>query len=177
MNPILKVLIVTSLFCFGLFFVASEFPGKTKGLNDSLDVMSLAYIRDEDTEEDPRPDMKLDSQLNQALGIREPPPPVRAVEVALEIPSECDASDIVLAPLSVEYRHESPTIKGSSLSGLELLVAEYRKCDGGVFHLSHNPLGKEDSTTALMQRRLDELKYSLSSTQSAESGIEIPRNS
>ena len=90
---------------------------------------------------------------------REAPPPVKTVDVALEISSECEAGDIVLAPLSVKYRYESPNIKGSSLSELELLVAEYRQCGGGIFHLSHTHLSEEDATPALMLRRLDEFKY------------------
>ncbi len=212
MNPILKVLIVTSTVCLGLYFFVAEFLGTTKDLNDSLDVKSLAYIRAENSEDKPKPEQTLEilpaprveeeiaperdeearidattavaptedtdeaseetpdddaagapldteSRFKEALGISEPPSPVRAVDVALEIPAECDAGDIVLAPLSVKYRYESPAIKGSSLSELELLVAEYRKCGSGIFHLSHNPLGKEDATPALMQRRLDELKY------------------
>ncbi len=113
---------------------------------------------DEDAEATDAPQDK-ENILKEALGISEPPLPVRAVDVALEIPSECEVGDIVLAPLAVKYRHESPSIKGFSLSELELLVAEYRKCGSGIFYLSHNPLGKEDATPALKQRRLDELKY------------------
>ena len=81
------------------------------------------------------------------------------MDVALEIPPECDANAILLAPLPVKYRHESPSIKGATLAELTLLIAEYRRCRGWLFHLSHNPLGKEDATPVLMQRRLDELKY------------------
>ena len=233
MNPILKVLIVTSMVCFGLYLSVTTFFGSTNELHDSLDLKSLAYIRPENSEDKPKPektpetlpeprveeesapehdeeapridtttvltsaedageeseetfdedsdatDVPLDKEnrLKEALGISEPPPPVRAVDVLLETPSECDASDVVLAPLPVRYRHESPTIKGSSLGELELLVAEYRKCDGGVFHFSHNPLGKEDSTAALMQRRLDELKYFFLQHRVPKTALRFPDNS
>ncbi len=222
MNPILKVLIVTLLVCLGLYLGVSEFLGTTDRLKGSLDVKSLAYIRDENPDEDPRLATELKSvaasrnpakespgreqssqidattvkaspekiqpdsdagvdkvsdkqsdqdtdvlvaiadskdRLKESLGMSEPPPTVRAVDVVYEIPSECDASAVLHAPIPVKYRYESPTIKGSSLAELELLIAEYRRCDGGIFHLSYNPLGKEDATPVLMQRRLDELKY------------------
>lgn len=222
MNPIVKVLIAASLVCVALYYGVTSFLGTTSGVNDSLNLKSLAHTRADNSDsqsgvdkkpeplvvtlKEPviasRPDDEIlievstvsdsadendvipkqaaaeaavvpdekiaaitggaqetQERLKKTLGISKPLPPVRAVDVVLEIPAECDVSDVVLAPLPVKYRHESPTIKGASLQELEILVAEYRKCDGGVFHLSHNPLGREDSTPALRQRRLDELKY------------------
>ena len=97
--------------------------------------------------------------LKETLGIDEPPPPVRAVDVSYSAPENCEASGVALAPVAVQYRLESPTITGASLRELELLMTEYRRCDGGQFQFAHNPLGKEDATPQLMQRRLDELKY------------------
>ena len=118
-----------------------------------------------------------EARLKEALGIEEPLPPVRAVDVAYELPQECDASSVLLAPVTVKYRFESPTISGASLSELELLMNEYRRCEGGEFLFAHNPLGKEDATPLLMQRRLDELKYFFLQHRVPKAALRFPDDS
>ena len=98
-------------------------------------------------------------QLLEKLGVREPKPATRAVDVRLETPENCDISGVALAPVSVQYRFESHMMRGVRMAELEILVSEYRRCDGGVFHFTRNSLGKVDSTPLLAQMRLDELKY------------------
>lgn len=97
--------------------------------------------------------------LKEKLGIKTPKPPTRAVDVMLVPSEDCDATGVALAPVSVAYRFESPTVKGASLQQLELLVAEYRRCPDSVFQLTQNSLGNEDASPTLTQMRFDELKY------------------
>lgn len=117
------------------------------------------------------------SMIRETLGITKPKPPVRAVDVAYELPPNCDASAVTLAPVAVQYRYERPTIKASSLSELEMLMIEYRQCEGGVFHFDHNPLGKEDATPLLMQMRLDELKYFFLQHRVPKTALRFPDDS
>ncbi len=100
-----------------------------------------------------------EARLKEVLGIDEPEPPVRAVDVSYHSPENCEAGAVVLAPVAVQYRFESPYITGGGLRELEVLMTEYRRCDGGEFRFAHNPLGSQDATPQLKQRRLDELKY------------------
>lgn len=115
--------------------------------------------------------------LKETLGIDEPPPPVRAVDVSYNAPENCEASGVALAPVAVQYRFESPTITGASLRELELLMTEYRRCDGGQFQFAHNPLGKEDATPQLKQRRLDELKYFFLQHRVSKTALRFPDDS
>ncbi len=115
--------------------------------------------------------------LKETLGIDEPPPPVRAVDVSYNAPENCEASSVALAPVAVQYRFESPTITGASLRELELLMTEYRRCDGGQFRFAQNPLGKEDATPQLMQRRLDELKYFFLQHRVSKTALRFPDDS
>ncbi len=115
--------------------------------------------------------------LKETLGIDEPPPPVRAVDVSYSAPENCETSGVALAPVAVQYRFESPTITGASLRELELLMTEYRRCDGGQFQFAHNLLGKEDATPQLMQRRLDELKYFFLQHRVSKTALRFPDDS
>ncbi|ASJ71433.1 hypothetical protein [Granulosicoccus antarcticus] len=239
MNPIVKVLIAAALFCLALYYGIAFLLGSTNELEESLDVKSLSYIREDDDTSRVKPEIvvapdealagksdadpgdvpaletaqapervvpadslqadrvhaataeteiesleesarQTDSsakRLKETLNVVEPPPPVRAVDVAFEIPANCDASDVVLAPLSVKYRYESPSIKGESIGELQSFAAEYHRCEGGIFRLSHNPLGREDSTPMLMQRRLDEIKYFFLQHRVPKSALKYPDNS
>ena len=98
-------------------------------------------------------------KLKEKLGIKEPKPPTRAVDVKLVLSPDCNGTGVALAPVSVQFRYDSPTIRGRSLQQLELLVAEYRRCQDGNFQLTENSLGKVDASPALTQMRFDELKY------------------
>jgi len=98
-------------------------------------------------------------RLKDKLGIKEPKPPTRAVDVKLVLSPECNGTGVALAPVSVQFRYDSPTIRGKSLQQLELLVAEYRRCQDGNFQLTENSLGKVDASPTLTQMRFDELKY------------------
>ena len=113
----------------------------------------------EDAQDEQSETISGEARLKQVLGIDEPEPPVRAVDVSYQLPENCDAGAVVLAPVAVQYRFESPSITGTGLRELELLMAEYRRCDGGEFRFAHNPLGNQDATPQLKQMRLDELKY------------------
>lgn len=118
-----------------------------------------------------------EARLKAALGIRKPEPAIRAVDVLYELPANCEASGVAAAPVTVQYRYESATIKGNSLRELEVLMAEYRRCEGGVFRLAHNPLGKEDATALLRQMRLDELKYFFLQHRVPKAALRYPDNS
>ncbi|MGQ7848000.1 hypothetical protein ACUNV4_26125 [Granulosicoccus sp. 3-233] len=240
MNPITKAIIACATVCIALYFLVAEFLGGTENLNESLDVKSLAYTREEEsqaksverpqraaplpepTEKAPERDQSVqridansvlprsaaepedsgdqtrenggaeegngtvaqesqmssgEALLKEVLGIDEPPPPVRAVDVSYRLPENCEASGVVLAPVAVQYRFESPTITGASLQELQLLMSEYRRCDGGEFQFAHNPLGKEDATPPLMQRRLDELKYFFLQNRVPKTALRFPDDS
>ncbi|MFK8079959.1 MAG: hypothetical protein AB8B97_06730 [Granulosicoccus sp.] len=82
-----------------------------------------------------------------------------AIDVSLAMPENCKGAAIAGVPIGVKFRHESPTIKGSSLNDLESLVALYRACASAQFILAKNPLGRIDATETLTQMRFDELKY------------------
>ncbi len=114
-------------------------------------------------------------ELKEKLGIKVPKPPTRAVDVLL-VPSEgCEASGVALAPVSVAYRFESPTVKGASLQQLELLVAEYRRCPDSVFQLTENSTGSEDSSETLTQMRFDELKYFFIQHSVSKTALRYPK--
>lgn len=116
-------------------------------------------------------------KLKEKLGIKKPKPPTRAVDVALVLSSECDGSGVALAPVSVQFRFESPTIRGRSLNQLEILVAEFRDCPDSVFQLTENVLGKVDSTPSLTQMRFDELKYFFIQHSVPKTALRYPESS
>lgn len=97
--------------------------------------------------------------LMEKLGIRKPKPPTIAADVTLNLSSDCDAGPAIQAPVAVKFRNNSPTIRGESLNALEVLVAEFRQCESGIFTISANPQAEADTTPGLMQMRFDELKY------------------
>lgn len=103
-----------------------------------------------------------------------PPPPTAAIDVAYSALAACEATAAALAPVTVKFRFDSPSIKGESLNVLETIVAEYRRCQGGSFQLSKNPLGKVDESPALTQRRLDELKYFFIQHSVPKTALEYP---
>lgn len=249
MNPIFKVVFACACVCLALYLVISEFLGGTDELKDTLDLKSLAHIREGKSQarsiktdvvvpvasepEEPvrddvdRPDASTvlprtagadsdevleqpvatqgeqadrqdvkqvladsselveemssaeaaEALMKETLGINAPKPPVRAVDVTYELPPNCEASAAALAPVAVQYRYESPTIKGASLRELEILMTEYRRCEGGAFQFAHNPLGKEDATLSLMQMRLDELKYFFLQHRVPKTALKFPDDS
>lgn len=101
------------------------------------------------------------AKVNQVAQLPRPQKPAsHAIDVTLEISPYCDAAVVAITPVSVQYRHESPTIKAGSLQELESLITVYRKCQQSIFQLSESPLNQAETTnSSLTQRRFDELKY------------------
>ena len=87
------------------------------------------------------------------------PEPTTAVDVSLHMPESCVGHDEASIPVGLKFRFDSYSIRGESLHELEKLVASYRNCKEGLFVLAENPLGSVDRSAALVQVRLDEIKY------------------
>lgn len=189
MKPVLQVVIVVAIVATALWWAVRAFVIETDDTVRSLDVRSLSYLRD-DGRSQATPRNRTDAvvvvgaampttstgslrdvqnttqdtavaKLNRlAQPLRAQEPASHAIDVTLEVSPYCDATVVALAPVAVQYRHESPTIKAGSLQALESLVAEYRKCQQSVFQLSESPLNHaETADSSLTQLRFDELKY------------------
>lgn len=147
---------------------------------EGLDEKELLIARVEYSEEEAermKADLKArEQEVLKKLGIStEPPPqPTPAIDVRYLVPSDCNSTGVALAPVTVKFRFESPSIKGGSLNVLEKIIAEYRLCRGGSFQLSKNPLGKVDESPALTQRRLDEIKYFFIQHSVPKTALEYP---
>lgn len=120
-----------------------------------------------------------DAKLSR-LGLlpKKRPPPTIALDVSLSMPDSCKSElSLPQSKVPLEFRFDSPTLRGDSLNRLEGLVAVYRECAGGLFTLTENPLGKVDASKSLTQMRLDEVKYFFLQHSIPKSAIEFPEAS
>jgi len=102
------------------------------------------------------------------------PEPTTAIDIVLQLPQRCEGHVVAKVPVGLDFRFESSSIKGHSLNELEKLVRLYKDCKDGRFVLSENPLGRVDRSAALVQVRLDEVKYFFIQHSVSIESIEFP---
>lgn len=87
---------------------------------------------------------------------------IQALYVAYAAPadSNCVSPDGNYPRVGVHYRPTSYAIKGQSLTNIDKLIAQYRKCAGKLFVLK-NKIDTDKSDERLIQLRQDEVKYYL----------------
>jgi len=107
-------------------------------------------------------DNKLDrssQHMKETLGIQKRKPGVHAIDVELVHSDACSALGIKSERVSVLYRYDSPTIRGSSMLKLRELVRNFDDCQDAVIQMTSLSSNADATDGDLTLRRLNELKY------------------